>query len=188
MNISVRYAPVLQSEFNGQDASLAYSCLLKLRSRTAEERDHQPTEGCVEKGRKEFLSNSAIHNLPDASAPGLDFSTTEKGADLLQDKVNANVALVESEKTAVICSILLPEYTWLATGGKSQFNDRLMVLKGRKVTAFSVIARRNSIPRRTAADSFSYIGFSQSFATIRLRVYPNRPSHSSCCFHWSLAV
>ena len=136
MNISVRYAPVLQSEFNGQDASLAYSCLLKLHSRTAEERDHQPTEGCVEKGRKEFLSNSAIHNLPDASAPGLDFSTTEKGADLLQDKVNANVALVESEKTSVICSLLLLEYIWLATGGKSQFNDRLMVLKGRKVTAF----------------------------------------------------
>lgn len=58
------------------------------------------------------------------------------GEHLLQDKVNANVALVESEKTAVICSLLLPEYTWLATGGKSQFNDRLMVLKGRKVTAF----------------------------------------------------
>ena len=55
---------------------------------------------------------------------------------LLHDKVNANVALVESEKTAVICSLLLPEYIWLATGGKSQFNDRLMVLKGRKVTAF----------------------------------------------------
>ncbi len=90
--------------------------------------------------------------------------------------------------SASTCSLLLPEYTWLATGGKSQFNDRLMVLKGRKVTAFSVIARRNSIPRRTAADSFSYIGFSQRFATIRLRVYPNRPSHSSCCFHWSLAV
>ncbi len=53
-----------------------------------------------------------------------------------KDKVNANVALVESEKTAVICSLLLPEYIWLATGGKSQFNDRLMVLKGRKVTAF----------------------------------------------------
>lgn len=46
------------------------------------------------------------------------------------------MALVESEKTAVICSLLLPEYTWLAIGGKSQFNDRLMVLKGRKVTAF----------------------------------------------------
>ena len=35
-----------------------------------------------------------------------------------------------------IRSLLLPEYIWLATGGKSQFNDRLMVLKGRKVTAF----------------------------------------------------
>lgn len=56
-----------------------------------------------------------------------------------KDKVNANVALVESEKTAVICSLLLPEYIWLATGGKSQFNDRLMVLKGRKVTAFQDI-------------------------------------------------
>lgn len=53
-----------------------------------------------------------------------------------KDKVNANVALVESEKTAVICSLLLHECIWLATGGKSQFNDRLMVLKGRKVTAF----------------------------------------------------
>lgn len=58
------------------------------------------------------------------------------GEHLLLDKVNANVALVESEKTAVICSLLLPEYIWLATGGKSQFNDRLMILKGRKVTAF----------------------------------------------------
>ena len=47
------------------------------------------------------------------------------GEHLLQGKVNANVALVESEKTAVICSLLLPEYIWLATGGKSQFNDRL---------------------------------------------------------------
>lgn len=42
------------------------------------------------------------------------------GEHLLQDKVNANVALVESEKTAVICALLLPEYIWLATGGKSQ--------------------------------------------------------------------
>lgn len=38
--------------------------------------------------------------------------------------------------SASTCSLLLPEYIWLATGGKSQFNDRLMVLKGRKVTAF----------------------------------------------------
>ncbi|MDD2426404.1 MAG: DUF6371 domain-containing protein, partial [Bacteroidales bacterium] len=46
------------------------------------------------------------------------------------------VALVESEKTAVICSSFWLEYIWLATGGKSQLNDRLQVLKGRKVVAF----------------------------------------------------
>ena len=47
-----------------------------------------------------------------------------------------NVAIVESEKTAVICSHFWPEYVWLATGGKSQLNSRLQVLKGRKVVAF----------------------------------------------------
>ena len=33
------------------------------------------------------------------------------------------VALAGSEKTAIICSGLMPEYMWLATGGKSQFNE-----------------------------------------------------------------
>ena len=46
------------------------------------------------------------------------------------------VALVESEKTAVICAGLMPKYLWLATGGKSCINDRLLVLKGRKIIAF----------------------------------------------------
>ena len=43
---------------------------------------------------------------------------------------------MESEKTAVICSAFWQEYIWLATGGKSQLNDRLQVLRGRKVVAF----------------------------------------------------
>ncbi len=46
------------------------------------------------------------------------------------------VALVESEKTAVICSALRPECIWLATGGKGQLNDRVEVLQGRKIVAF----------------------------------------------------
>jgi len=46
------------------------------------------------------------------------------------------VALVESEKTAVICSAMMPEYVWLATGGKSQFNERLNMLQGREIVAF----------------------------------------------------
>ena len=46
------------------------------------------------------------------------------------------VGLVESEKTAVIAAGLMPKYIWLATGGKSGLNDRLNVLKGRKVIAW----------------------------------------------------
>ena len=43
-----------------------------------------------------------------------------------------------------ICTLLLPEYIWLATGGKSQFNDRLMVLKGRKVTAWNAMPHQSN--------------------------------------------
>ena len=58
------------------------------------------------------------------------------GEHLLQKYPDKTVALVESEKTAIICSALMPEYLWLATGGKSQFNQRLAVLKSRKIIAF----------------------------------------------------
>ncbi len=58
------------------------------------------------------------------------------GEHLLRQFPFKPVALVESEKTAVICSAFWPEYIWLATGGKSQLNDRLQVLRGRKVVAF----------------------------------------------------
>jgi len=43
---------------------------------------------------------------------------------------------MESEQTAVSCSSFWSDYIWLATGGKSQLNERLQVLKGRKILAF----------------------------------------------------
>lgn len=59
------------------------------------------------------------------------------GEHLLPTYPGKPVALVESEKTAIICAGLMPRYLWLATGGKSQLNpDRLAVLAGRKVIAF----------------------------------------------------
>ncbi len=58
------------------------------------------------------------------------------GEHLLKQYPLKNIALVESEKTAVICSSFWPEYIWLATGGKSQLNDRLQVLRGHKVVVF----------------------------------------------------
>ncbi|WP_337942988.1 DUF6371 domain-containing protein [Parabacteroides sp.] len=47
------------------------------------------------------------------------------------------VALVESEKTALVGSGVYPEYIWLATGGKSQLSiEKMKVLHGRTVLAF----------------------------------------------------
>ena len=44
------------------------------------------------------------------------------------------VVLVESEKTAIVGDILLPQFTWLAYGGLNGLtNDKIACLKGHKV-------------------------------------------------------
>jgi hypothetical protein len=59
------------------------------------------------------------------------------GEHLLRTNHGKPVAIVESEKTAIICSLSLPHFAWLATGGIQNFRDELLrVLKYRKVVAF----------------------------------------------------
>lgn len=57
------------------------------------------------------------------------------GEHLLQKYPDKTVCLVEAEKTAIICSGFMPEYVWVAVGGKSQLGDRVEVLAGRTVLA-----------------------------------------------------
>jgi hypothetical protein len=58
------------------------------------------------------------------------------GEHLLRDKTKP-VAIVESEKTAIIASVYLPKFIWLAVGGKDGLNaEKCKVLKGRTVTLF----------------------------------------------------
>ncbi len=58
------------------------------------------------------------------------------GEHLLQNNTRA-VAIVESEKTAIISSMYFPQFIWLATGGKSNMNvEKFRVLKGRNVVLF----------------------------------------------------
>jgi len=73
------------------------------------------------------------------------------GAHLLVKYPDKPVALVESEKTAVICSAMMPEYVWLATGGKSQFNERLNVLQGRDIVAFPDVDGYDTWVQKAAA-------------------------------------
>lgn len=60
------------------------------------------------------------------------------GEHLLPMNRGKPVALVESEKTALIASWYLPEYVWLATGGKNGClnADALRVLRGRQVILY----------------------------------------------------
>ena len=58
------------------------------------------------------------------------------GGHLLKES-NKPVAIVESEKTAIIASIYLPQYIWLACGGAHGINgEKFGVLKGRDVILY----------------------------------------------------
>lgn len=58
------------------------------------------------------------------------------GEHLLPLRTDATVVLVEAEKTAVIGSGFVPEYIWLATGGRSGLNQRIDILEGRRTLIF----------------------------------------------------
>lgn len=59
------------------------------------------------------------------------------GTHLLKRRPSAPVAIVESEKTAIICATLYPDHVWLATGGVNNLSASLcMCLSGRDVTMF----------------------------------------------------
>lgn len=56
---------------------------------------------------------------------------------LHNDNINNVVAIVESEKSALLGSLVYPEYTWLATGGKCNLNPyKTSALVNRTVILF----------------------------------------------------
>ena len=47
------------------------------------------------------------------------------------------IAIVESEKTAIIAQAKMPDYLWMTTGSCNEFKpSKLNVLRGRRVVAF----------------------------------------------------
>ncbi|PVY43264.1 DUF6371 domain-containing protein [Pontibacter virosus] len=59
------------------------------------------------------------------------------GEHLLKTEPRKPVGIVESEKTAIIASAYLPEFVWLATGGKGMLKEqKCHVLKGREVVLY----------------------------------------------------
>ncbi|TYB74504.1 hypothetical protein ES676_07485 [Bizionia saleffrena] len=59
------------------------------------------------------------------------------GLHLINEDYQKDIAIVESEKTAIVMSIILPDFIWLATGSKCNFKfDLLKPLKNRNCFAF----------------------------------------------------
>ena len=58
------------------------------------------------------------------------------GEHLLAKYPDKPVCLVEAEKTAIVCSAAMPEFVWVAVGGKTQLGDKVEVLDGRIIVAF----------------------------------------------------
>jgi hypothetical protein len=68
--------------------------------------------------------------------PGFELRQCLFGEHLLRDATKM-VAIVESEKTAIIASAYLPKFIWLACGGSEGLNpDKCKCLKGRRVVLY----------------------------------------------------
>ena len=74
------------------------------------------------------------------------------GEHLLIDKTKP-IAIVESEKTAVIASVYLPQFIWLAFGGIGFNIDKCSILKGRTITLFPDLSKPEIKP--TAFEKWS---------------------------------
>ena len=59
------------------------------------------------------------------------------GLHRIKEDYNKSIAIVESEKTAIIMSIIVPDVLWLATGSKQNLKTRLLEpLAGRKIVLY----------------------------------------------------
>ena len=92
------------------------------------------------------------------------------GEHLLLRRPEATVCLVESEKTAIICSGVMPEYVWLATGGKQNFKaEKCECLKGRKVILYPDLGAFEDWKNKGETIARS-VGFSLSVSDVLERI------------------
>ena len=88
------------------------------------------------------------------------------GEHLLQGSPAAPVALVESEKTALIGAALCPGPVWLAVGGKQWLNaDTCAALRGRRVVAYPDL-QAFALWQHTLADIARRVGFAVEVSDI----------------------
>lgn len=106
-----------------------------------------------------------VHNkLKRAGTVPQDFNLRQCyfGEHLLSVHPDKTIAIVEAEKTAVITSVLMPQYIWIAAGNINGLTlDKSAVLKGRSVILFPDLS--SELPARPTA----FVQWSKRAAEIR---------------------
>ncbi|MBP7679057.1 MAG: hypothetical protein KA096_01375 [Bacteroidales bacterium] len=113
-------------------ASVFWQIDIQGRVRTGKIMLYSPTTG--KRVKEPFNHITWVHTA--LEQPEFNLKQCLFGEHLLKDKIKP-VALVESEKTAIIASVYLPRFLWLAVGGKENLKpEKLQVLQGRKIVLF----------------------------------------------------
>lgn len=121
-----RYFIATSKHWNG--ATVFWQIDTEGKVRTGKIMLYNPTTG------KRHGNTTFAHKL--IQQPEFELKQCFFGEHLLKDKTKP-VAIVESEKTAVIASVYLPQFIWVASSGLNGLNaEKCSVLKGRKVTLF----------------------------------------------------
>jgi hypothetical protein len=125
-----RYFIATSKHWNG--ATVFWQIDTQGKVRTGKIMLYSPTIG--KRVKEPFNHISWVHKA--LKQPEFELKQCLFGEHLLIDKTKP-VAIVESEKTAVIASVYLPQFIWVAVGSLTNLNaEKCSILKGRIVTLF----------------------------------------------------
>lgn len=112
-----------------------------------------------------------VRSIAERKKVGPQLEHTDKvffGQHLLPLRPKAQVCIVESEKTALVCALIMPEHIWLATGGCGNLQpERLHILRDRKVVVWPDSGEYDKWRERVAAS-----GLKDIFVVNRMEHYP----------------
>lgn len=125
-----RYFIATSKHWNG--ATVFWQIDTQGKVRTGKIMLYSPTTG--KRIKEPFNCISWVHKA--LKQPEFELKQCLFGEHLLSDKTKP-VAIVESEKTAVIASVYLPQFIWVAVGSLTNLNaEKCNILKGRNITLF----------------------------------------------------
>jgi hypothetical protein len=125
-----RYFIATSKHWNG--ATVFWQIDTEGKARTGKIMLYRPTTG--KRVKEPFNHVNWVHSL--LKQPEFELKQCLFGEHLLIDTTKP-VAIVESEKTAILASVYFPQFIWVAVGSLTNLNaEKCSILKGRTVTLF----------------------------------------------------